>query len=75
MLFGAIIGDIVGSIYEFRNLRSKKFPFFAENGFITDDSCMSIAVASAIKQWREQGGDIKAIASIREIVGDIEWSK
>ena len=36
MLFGAIIGDIVGSIYEFRNLRSKKFPFFAENGFITD---------------------------------------
>lgn len=33
MLFGAIIGDIAGSIYEFRNLRSKKFTFFAENGF------------------------------------------
>ena len=43
MLYGAIIGDIVGSIYEFRNLRSKKFPFFAENGFITDNSCMTIA--------------------------------
>ena len=43
MLYGAIIGDIVGSIYEFRNLRSKKFPFFAENGFITDNSCITIA--------------------------------
>ena len=56
MLYGAIIGDIVGSIYEFRNLRSKKFPFFAENGFITDDSCMTIALSCAIKEWKENGG-------------------
>lgn len=63
MLYGAIIGDIVGSIYEFRNLRSKKFPFFAENGFITDDSCMTIALASAIKEWKENSGDLSEIAA------------
>lgn len=63
MLYGAIIGDIVGSIYEFRNLRSKKFPFFAGNGFITDDSCMTIALASAIKEWKENGGDLSEIAA------------
>lgn len=63
MLYGAIIGDIVGSIYEFRNLRSKKFPFFAKNGFITDDSCMTIALASAIKKWKDSGGDLSDIAA------------
>ncbi len=52
MLFGAIIGDIAGSVYEFANIRSKNFPFMTDRCYITDDSCMSIAVASAIKQWR-----------------------
>ena len=27
---GAIIGDIVGSVYEFRNIKTKEFPLFAE---------------------------------------------
>lgn len=63
MLYGAIIGDIVGSIYEFRNLRSKKFPFMTDRCYITDDSCMTIALASAIKQWKEKGGDLSQIAA------------
>ena len=49
MLYGAIIGDIVGSVYEFHNLRSKNFPFMTDRCYITDDSCMTIALASAIK--------------------------
>lgn len=28
-MLGAIIGDIVGSIYEFDNIRTKDFPFFS----------------------------------------------
>ena len=33
-MLGAIIGDIVGSVYEFRNHRSKVFePFFHPNAF------------------------------------------
>lgn len=69
MLFGAIIGDIVGSIYEFRNIKTKDFPFFPMHGYITDDSCMTIAVAMAIKNWKENGGNLSELAtqSMREI--------
>ena len=69
MLFGAIIGDIVGSIYEFRNIKTKDFPFFPMNGYITDDSCMTIAVAKALMDWKQNGGDLQelTINSMREI--------
>jgi len=69
MLWGAIIGDIVGSVYEFSNIKTKDFPFFPMHGFITDDSCMTIAVAKALKQWKQDGGDLQkyTIQSMREI--------
>ncbi len=69
MLWGAIIGDIVGSLYEFDNIKTKDFPFFPMHGFITDDSCMTIAVAKALKQWKQDGGDLQkyTIQSMREI--------
>ena len=48
MLYGAIIGDIVGSVYEFNNIKTKKFNFFTEKMFFTDDTVMSIAVYNAL---------------------------
>lgn len=59
MLWGAIIGDIVGSVYEFSNIKTKDFPFFTERGFITDDSCMTIAIAQAIKNHLKTGTDLQ----------------
>ncbi len=47
-MLGALIGDIVGSIYEFDNHRSKDFPFFGEGADYTDDSVLTIAVADAL---------------------------
>ena len=47
-MFGAIIGDMVGSIYEFHNHRSKAFSLFGTGCHPTDDSIMTIAVAKAI---------------------------
>lgn len=47
-MIGAIIGDVVGSIYEFDNLRSKTFPLFKRESTYTDDTIMSIAVAEFI---------------------------
>ena len=44
---GAIIGDIVGSIYEWHNIKTKDFPLFAPNCFFTDDSIMTLAVGRA----------------------------
>lgn len=51
-MIGAIIGDIVGSIYEWNNIKTKEFPLFKPNCFFTDDSVLTIAVADAI----EKGG-------------------
>jgi type I restriction enzyme M protein len=47
-MIGAIIGDIVGSRFEFDNHRSMEFELFAEDCFVTDDSVMTLAVAKAI---------------------------
>ena len=47
-MLGAIIGDIVGSIYEFENHRSKEFPLFKDGSDFTDDSVLTCATASAL---------------------------
>lgn len=49
-MIGAIIGDIVGSRFEFNNHRSKKFELFTDKCKVTDDSIMTLAVAKAIME-------------------------
>ena len=47
-MYGAILGDIIGSPYEFdRGNKSKDFPLFSSNSTFTDDSVMTLAVADA----------------------------
>lgn len=47
-MLGAIIGDIVGSIYEFDNNKTKNFPLFSKGSTFTDDTVCTTAVAEAI---------------------------
>ncbi|MDR1789509.1 MAG: ADP-ribosylglycohydrolase family protein [Opitutaceae bacterium] len=47
-MLGALIGDIVGSIYEFDNIKTKDFPLFQKRCFFTDDTVMTLAVADAL---------------------------
>ena len=47
-MLGAIVGDIVGSIYEWNNIKTKDFPLFRKDCFFTDDTVMTCAVAEAI---------------------------
>lgn len=47
-MIGAVIGDIVGSVYEFNNIKTKDFPLFREDAFFTDDTVMTMATAEAI---------------------------
>ena len=50
-MLGAIIGDIVGSPFEFHNIKTKSFPLFAKNARFTDDTILTCAVAAQpIKQ-------------------------
>ena len=48
-MYGAILGDIIGSPYEFNanNYKVKDFPLFSERSTFTDDSVMTLAVAQA----------------------------
>ena len=47
-MLGAIIGDVVGSIYEWNNINTKEFQLFDKKCHFTDDTVMTIAVAEAL---------------------------
>ena len=57
-MYGAIIGDIVGSTYEFKRIKTKRFLLFPWFSAFTDDSIMTVAVAQALMDWQEQGVDL-----------------
>ena len=47
-MIGAIVGDIAGSRFEFKNTKSKEFDLFHKRCRFTDDSVMSLAVCQAL---------------------------
>ena len=57
-MLGVIIGDIVGSRFEWDNIKTKEFDFLTYKCSVTDDSIMSLAVAKAIVQC---DGDYSAL--------------
>ena len=72
-MVGALAGDMAGSVYEFDNMRRKDFELFApyhgnECG-PTDDSIMTIAIAKALWESRDDASDLEenAVRCMREI--------
>lgn len=58
ILYGAILGDIIGSPYEFdRGDKTKDFPLFSHCSEFTDDTVMTIAVAEALVDSRAEEAD------------------
>ena len=53
-MIGAIAGDIVGSVYEFDNIKTTAFPLFTRKSNYTDDTIMTVAVAD----WLLHGGNL-----------------
>ena len=45
-MYGAVIGDIIGSPYEWHNTKRKDFPLFSKDSRFTDDTVMTLAVAA-----------------------------
>lgn len=57
-MYGAILGDIIGSPYEFnRGDKTKDFPLFSERSRFTDDTVMTIAVADAFLDAQPNAAD------------------
>ena len=51
-MIGAIIGDVVGSSFEFDNHKTKNFELFDKEGDFTDDSVMTLAIAKALMSYK-----------------------
>ena len=68
-MYGAILGDIVGSPYEFdcNNYKDKDFPLFSQRSEFTDDTVMTLAVAQALLDTRGQDDITIKAALVREM--------
>ncbi|MCQ2300887.1 MAG: ADP-ribosylglycohydrolase family protein [Bacteroidales bacterium] len=68
-MIGAIVGDIVGSRFEWNNIKTKDFELFHEKCDFTDDSVLTIAAAKAILESRRNKTDLagETVKWFREI--------
>ena len=68
-MYGAILGDIVGSPYEFdyNNYKAKDFPLFSRRSDFTDDTVMTLAVAKALLSTRGQNDASIKTALVHEM--------
>lgn len=47
-MYGAVIGDIIGSVHEFAGTKTKAFDLFVEDSGPTDDTVCTAALAEAL---------------------------
>ena len=68
-MIGAILGDVVGSRFEFHNRLSKDFTFLHRCCRFTDDTVMTCAVAQALMDSKEDFSDLteKTVAAMQRI--------
>ncbi len=69
-MLGAIIGDIVGSVYEWNNIKHKEFELFSPEAFFTDDTVLTVALAEAITAFLEAEDFEDAIRNAISLGGD-----
>ncbi|MBO4913937.1 MAG: ADP-ribosylglycohydrolase family protein [Oscillospiraceae bacterium] len=72
-MYGAILGDMIGSPYEFNsnNYKAKDFPLFSESSSFTDDSVMTLAVAEAFMQADPDADDAAITGSLFRVMPEI----
>ena len=72
-MLGALIGDIAGSIYEWKNIKTKNFPLFRYDSRMTDESVMTAAVANAVLLTDDlgdlEGFKANVAAELRRVAG------
>jgi hypothetical protein len=70
-MLGAIIGDIVGSRFEWNNINTKEFELFNYRCEFTDDSVMSLAVAKRRRPCLPLTKIWKTLSSLMRMIGSI----
>lgn len=61
-MFGSIVGDIIGSTYEFNNAQSYDFDPFPPGSDFTDDTVLTIAIAEAILNKKDYAETVREYA-------------
>lgn len=69
-MFGAILGDIIGSPFEFDPVKTMEFPLFSGESTYTDDTVMTIAVADALMEVTQ---DMPEEEIRGRIVASLRW--
>jgi type I restriction enzyme M protein len=64
-MIGAIVGDIAGSRFEWRNIKTKEFDLLADGCRFTDDSVMTLAVCDALLSCENERDNLGAQAGRR----------
>ena len=62
-MIGAIAGDIIGSVYEHWQIKTKVFPLIDDRCCFTDDTVLTVAIADAIVSGRPYKQSLKEIGS------------
>ena len=62
-MIGAIAGDIIGSAYEHRQIKTKEFPLFTVLCNFTDDTVLTVAIADAILSGKPYADSVRRIGS------------
>ena len=65
-MLGAIIGDMVGSAYEFSPIKTKEFNIFNSKARMTDDSLLTIGVARVLLRHYPINYSLEEIKSIQD---------
>ena len=60
-MVGAIIGDIVGSRFEYHNIHTKMFFLFTPSCHITYDSILTMAIAKVLVTCKEDYSDLTEV--------------
>ncbi len=58
-MFGAIAGDVIGSVFEHHNVKHTEFSLFSEGSRFTDDTVLTVAVAESIMDGKDYGQTLR----------------
>lgn len=63
-MIGALVGDVIGSRFEFNNFKSKEFELITDESRFTDDSVLTLAIA---KYFLDNGKKLDSLKLIKYI--------
>jgi len=61
-MFGAIAGDVIGSVYESQPIKSAEFRLLSPRSTFTDDTVLTVAIAYSILREQDYANSLKQFA-------------